>query len=232
MTTDLPPVPSAPKRGRLVAVLLLLGVGGHLFYQLDGWMPWTIAPGLLPDRLRTRTSCACTRRSIAVGHDNYPRHVRAAKAWPKARVAAERELEAALQDSVLVPFGNSPGRRIATLTHSHDLLHPGPAAVFHELERRFAEAVRGTPEADTRMVVSSLYRTTAQQKQLAGVNRSATRGRSSHSYGASIDVRELETTGDCGRALKKFEEVLKAMRKERRLLVIREGACLHLTAWR
>jgi hypothetical protein len=45
-------------------------------------------------------------------------------------------------------------------------------------------------------------------------------------------VRELETTGDCVRALKKFEEVLKAMRKERRLLVIREGACLHLTAWR
>ena len=92
--------------------------------------------------------------------------------------------------------------------------------------------VRGTPEADARLVVSSLYRTIAQQEQLAGVNPSATRGRSSHSYGASIDVRALETTGDCKRALKHFEDVLKAMRKERRLLVIREGACLHLTARR
>jgi len=224
--------PSPAPKGRSLLVTLVLGLGSLLLYLAHGWMPWREAAFELRERLPMRTSCACTRKSISAGHDHYPRHVHAAKAWPNARLATERGLEAAVRDSVLVPFGNSPSRRIATLTHSHDLLHPGAAGVFHDLERRFAEAVRGTPEADARLVVSSLYRTTAQQKQLAGVNPSATRGRSSHSYGASIDVRALETTGDCKRALKHFEDVLKAMRKERRLLVIREGACLHLTARR
>jgi hypothetical protein len=186
---------------------------------------------LTPLKKERFSNCSCNRESISVpGHDSYPNHIKAAKAWPNSSVVADSKLDEKKKKGNLIKFGKKDGRKIAHLTHSHDLLHPGPAKVFDELSQRFHDEVASTSEADSKIVISSLCRTKEQQKSLMKTNRAATRGISSHSYGASIDIRNIETSGSCKAALGKLQKVIREMKKEGKILVIREGACLHLTA--
>jgi hypothetical protein len=224
-----------------IRILLFALLGGGLLLAASGWTLWQLmrhaaAHGFFEvaaPRPVKRHTCPCNTSTVKLGRrDPYGQHLRAAVRWPGARIHHGHELAQARSDSDLVPFGPSTHRRIAGLTHSHDLLHPGAADVFTELEHRFRTAVEGTPEADARIVISSLYRTREQQRSLCRVNRNAIDGRSSHNYGASIDIKALETRGRCSVALERFQDVLQGMRREKRLLVIREGECLHLTARR
>ena len=84
----------------------------------------------------------------------------------------------------LVEVEDGRGYRIDRLKHSKAMLLPEVYELLIEMGNAYADALEGTDSEGTVFRVTSLTRTDAQQS--ARRNRNATRGESTHSYGASF----------------------------------------------
>ena len=63
-------------------------------------------------------------------------------------------------------------------------------------------------------------------------NRNATRGESTHSYGASFDIAFMDRPNEkanCSRPTREIQKLLVKYQKAGRILIIPEGGCMHIT---
>jgi len=177
--------------------------------------------------------CACNRHTIPVERNPYTAHRQAARALPNSFfIRHDRDAESGQRKGKLVPVADGPGFDIADLQDSHPLLVPEARDVLQEIGAAFAARLEGTPNAGTRIRVTSLTRTDAQQRGLGRKNYNAIDGGSTHSYGASFDLAFLDrpsNAADCSAPTQALIDVLDRLQKDRRILVIPEGVCLHVT---
>jgi hypothetical protein len=180
--------------------------------------------------------CACNRHTIPVERNPYTAHREAARALPNSFfIRNDRDAEGGQRKGKLVPVADGPGYDIADLRDSHPLLVPEARDVLQEIGAAFAARLEGTPNAGTLIRVTSLTRTDAQQRGLGRKNYNAIDGGSTHSYGASFDLAFMDRPdngADCSAPTAALIEVLDGLIKERRILVIPEGVCLHVTVRR
>jgi hypothetical protein len=219
--------------------LVLLVISGAVLFlnaeriglMMNREVPEALTPGSpAPER---SNRCACTWDSMRLTRDDYAdKHRPAAESLANdVLISDEATLNTQLAKGKLVPFKIDRGMRLQKLTHSEPFLHPTAAKTYQELALRFSDALIETPEHDALIVVSSVTRTSLQQAEiLRRYPFGATRGTSTHSYGASIDLLFVETAGDCYRARKALEGVINAMQSEGKLYVCPESKCIHLTA--
>lgn len=217
----------------LVVVVLVLGYVNRAFLQ-------RLVPGsssieeVVPSRRlggETNT-CSCTWDSMRLKRDDYATVHRptAKRLAASAFIENEAELNRLLSKGKLIPFKSKDGMHIRKLTHSEPFLHPKAATVFDELRTRFFDRL-DEREKDAVIVVSSVTRTAGQQGEIRRrYPNGATPGRSTHSYGASIDILSVETSGNCYNARKALERTLQEMQGENKLLICPESKCIHLTA--
>lgn len=177
--------------------------------------------------------CACNRSTIPVDKNPYTAHREAARALPNSFfIRHDRDAERGQQRGKLVLVADGPGYDIADLSDSHPLLVPAARDVLQEIGAAFAASLKGTPNEGTRIRVTSLTRTDAQQTGLERKNYNAIDGVSTHSYGASFDLAFMDrpsNAADCSAPTQALIDVLDRLQKDRRILVIPEGVCLHVT---
>ena len=103
-------------------------------------------------------------------------------------VAGERDLGVYLAAGRLVPLTDTEFYQVRVLEHSKPFVVPELAASLDEIGRRFQARLAGQGLPPYRFVVTSALRTADLQSDLRTSNRNAATGRSSHEYGASVDI--------------------------------------------
>ena len=105
-------------------------------------------------------------------------------------------------------------------------------ALLEDLGNDFADLLVGTPSEGTRIRVTSLTRTVKQQNRLGRRNYNAIDEASTHSYGASFDIAftdRPDNAADCSAPTRAIQQVLSQYQKSKRILVIPELSCMHVT---
>jgi hypothetical protein len=135
----------------------------------------------------------------------------------------------------LVNVYDGRGYRIGRLTHSKAMLLPEVRTLLQEMGNDYADALEGTDSEGTVFRVTSMTRTHDQQKKLTRSNLNATRGKSTHSYGASFDIAFMDranSKANCNRPTREIQKLLLQYQKEGRILIIPERGCMHITLLR
>ena len=174
-------------------------------------------------------SCGCTKHHLNFKKDKYDLHRSAAKTLASGDIiSSHNELK---NSSNMVKVTNGIGYAVATakLTHSEPYLHKKAYSVLKEIGAEFDKKLKGTKAEGSKFKISSLTRTTKQQKELSRRNRNATKGTSAHSYGAAFDIYSIEGASGCSIARKELNEILVNYQKEGKLLLCPEGGCIHIT---
>lgn len=185
------------------------------------------------DDLAAYQRCPCNWKSLRLKRNDYALEHRPAAERLSGNffITDDATRATALRTGQLVPLIADGGMRLQRFQHSTPHLLPIAAERVGELSKRFKEKLKGTQEEDARFVISSVTRTKAQQESIQKrYPGTATQGTSTHSYGASVDVLFIETKGNCIKARKVFESVLKEMQEDKHFLVCPESNCIHLTA--
>lgn len=182
---------------------------------------------------KSKEVCSCTNHSIKFKRDHYDHHREHARQLNNNRILTEERIHSA---AGIVKVNNGKGYVIDThkLTHSYPYLNRKAYSVLLEMGNAYAEQVKGTKAEGSVFHISSLARTTEQQKKLlrSSIGRNATRKESAHSFGASFDIWKLESGQNCHVARKAFEIVLKEFQKNGKILLCPEGNCIHVTVKR
>ena len=130
----------------------------------------------------------------------------------------------------LVDVVDNDGYRIAHLTHSSAHLTQNTYNRLKEMGKRFKEALKLSSQSDAYFVVSSLSRTEhTQQEELRKIEKNATSGISSHSYGVSFDIEKIKTPDRCTDIQMCLKQVLREMQDEGKILLCPESNCIHVT---
>ena len=131
--------------------------------------------------------CSCCKKTIRIPRNPYTRHQKAARSLPNSFfIKNDSDIRYGLGVNKLVEVEDGRGYRIDRLKHSKAMLLPEVYELLIEMGNAYADALEGTDSEGTVFRVTSLTRTDAQQRKLARRNRNATRGESTHSYGASF----------------------------------------------
>ena len=174
-------------------------------------------------------SCGCTKHHLNFKKDSYGKHRAAAKKMSGGDIiASHNELTSS---GSLVEVYDGIGYSVATakLTHSEPYLHKKAYSVLKEIGAEFDKKLKGTKAEGSKFKISSLTRTTKQQKELSRRNRNATKGTSAHSYGAAFDIYSIAGHSGCSIARKELNEILVKYQKKGKLLLCPEGGCIHVT---
>jgi len=193
-----------------------------------------VVPVVLEDvPLGSLDPCSCCKKTIRVPKNPYTRHQKAARSLPNSFfIRHDNDIESGIRSNKLVQVNDGRGYRIMRLTHSKPLLLPEVLALLVEMGNAYADALEGTDSEGTVFRVTSLTRTEVQQKQLIKRNRNATRGISTHSYGASFDIAFMDRPnekGNCNLPTREIQKLLLKFQKEGRIYIIPEGGCMHIT---
>lgn len=118
----------------------------------------------------------------------YRLHLERGRALGVPPVGGEADLRRHLEAGRLVPLADNAFYTVKVLEHSSPFITPQMADLLAEIGRRFqAElAERGLPPL--KYTISSVTRTASSQAALARINANATRGRSSHEFGTTVDI--------------------------------------------
>ena len=111
-------------------------------------------------------------------------------------------------------------------------MHLTPLALkrLNELGRLFRKNLEDSKDANSYFVISSVTRTEKQQKQIVhAYPNSATRNKSTHSYGVSFDISKMMYKSSCNYSLKALEKALTEMQSQGKLLICPEKGCIHIT---
>lgn len=177
--------------------------------------------------------CSCCKKTIRVPRNPYTRHQQAARNLPNSFfVKNDSDIRYGLSVDKLVEVKDGRGYRIDRLSHSKAMLLPEVKKLLEEMGNAYADALEGTDSEGTVFRVTSLTRTDEQQRKLARRNRNATKGASTHSYGASFDIAFMDRPNEkanCSRPTREIQKLLIKYQKEGRVLIIPEGGCMHIT---
>ena len=177
--------------------------------------------------------CSCCKKTIRIPRNPYTRHQKAARSLPNSFfIKNDSDISYGLGVNKLVEVEDGRGYRIDRLKHSKAMLLPEVYELLIEMGNAYADALEGTDSEGTVFRVTSLTRTDAQQRKLARRNRNATRGESTHSYGASFDIAFMDRPNEkanCSRPTREIQKLLLKYQKEGRILIIPEGGCMHIT---
>lgn len=174
-------------------------------------------------------SCSINAKVMSFERDAYTLHVSAAQKLPNiSAVETQKERDAFIKKGELVPLKNSTGYRVQWMIYSSPYIHPDMLSRITELESRFVQKQKEHGLSRVQFIITSAYRTTTQQKNLRKVNKNATSGTSSHSFGASIDIAWLQGK-HCEQARPLLEAIIKEMQKEEKLYLCPESKTLHIT---
>ena len=103
-------------------------------------------------------------------------------------VPTEADLARQLRAGRLVPLVDNEYYVVRILEHSKPFVLPALRERVDEVGRRFQAALDDAGLPPYRLTISSALRTADLQRELGQTNRNATAGRSSHEYGASVDL--------------------------------------------
>ncbi|MDG2425078.1 MAG: DUF5715 family protein [Flavobacteriales bacterium] len=178
--------------------------------------------------------CTCSKSTMKkLAHNPYTQHRKRARNLPGSFfVKNNADVQSRVQRGKIVEVTNSRGYHLGSLNHSKPYLLKDAKFVLDEIGRRFADAMEGTAEEGASIRVTSLTRTEWQHNKLKRRNRNATRGQSTHCFGASFDifaVDRLNNTMKCGGPTWALQEILYDMQKKGEILVVPEGNCMHIT---
>jgi hypothetical protein len=180
--------------------------------------------------------CSCCKKTIRVPRNPYTRHQAAARSLPNSFfIKNDSDVRYGLGVKKLVEVTDGRGYRIDRLRYSKSMLIPEVKALLEEMGNSYADALEGTSSEGTVFRVTSLTRTEEQQRKLTRRNRNATRGLSTHSYGASFDIAFMDRPNEkanCNRPTREIQKLLLRFQKEGRILIIPEGGCMHITLLR
>ena len=188
----------------LAALVLGLGLGWSLHRQLQppppppppsaGMTPAVDSLASYVTRLRSRFE---QLREPTSGEENrlrrpatpsYTEHLDRADSLGVPPLDTEAELATHLRTGRLVPLVDNEFYVVRILEHSKPFVRPVLRERLDEVGRRFQTALADAGLPPYRVTVSSALRTADLQRALARTNRNATSGRSSHEYGASVDL--------------------------------------------
>ncbi|RLD43967.1 MAG: hypothetical protein DRI86_08700 [Bacteroidetes bacterium] len=166
----------------------------------------------------------------SIKNDNYRLHRKVAKRHYVGLIKNNVEIKDGLKSGKLVKVNAAAGFEIAKLQYSKKVLAPRSYKILKKLGSRFA-MVAGKNDFFT---VTSLTRTALQQEQLSSRNRNATKGISTHSYGASFDISYSRFNGKRCQNQKMKDYLVRELsnlQKEGEIYVIDEKAnyCFHIT---
>lgn len=181
--------------------------------------------------IKKTPSCACTWKTMPFKKKNYYKlHRKSASKLEKAELISDFEHQLELQSKeILVPIGNSKGYIVQSMNHGSPYLHKDAVTMLDEIEERYLQKQIENNLPVEQFVISSAARTHKQQKNLAKRNRNATKGVSSHSYGASIDIPRI-IGKRCSENRTLLLEVLEEMQKEKKVYLTPESITIHVTA--
>ena len=177
--------------------------------------------------------CSCCKKTIRIPRNPYTRHQSAARNLPNSFfIKNESDVRYGLGVQKLVEVSDGRGYRIDRLRYSKAMLLPEVKDLLEEMGNDYADAMEGTDSEGTVFRVTSMTRTDEQQRRLTRRNRNATRGQSTHSYGASFDIAFMDRPNEnanCSRPTREIQKLLLRYQKEGRILIIPEGGCMHIT---
>ena len=177
-------------------------------------------------------SCSCTSKSLHFQRDSYSdKHRPMAKQVTGGRFIEDKaKLRAYLEENQLVTISDHKGYHIQSLGHSSKHLTPLAKQRLEELGSLFRKNLKGTPDAKSYFLISSVTRTEAQQCKIRkAYPGSATLQKSTHSYGVSVDISRVMFKRSCKSSLKALEKAIDQMQGEGKLLICPEKGCIHLT---
>ncbi len=189
--------------------------------------------GLADVPLGSLEPCSCCKQTVRVPRNPYTSHQIAARALPNSFfIRHNDDIALGIRSNKLVEVIDGRGYRVNRLRHSQPLLLPEVLALLVEMGNAYADALDGTDSEGTVFRVTSLTRTKEQQTALTRKNRNATRGISTHSYGASFDIAFMDRPnekGNCNRPTREIQKLLLKFQKEGRIYIIPERGCMHIT---
>ena len=128
---------------------------------------------------------------------------------------------------------NDKGRKgyyIQKLDYSSKHLTPLAYKRLNDLGSLFMSYLKKSKDTKSYFIVSSLTRTEKQQKDLReSGEKGATKGKSSHNYGVSFDISHIKSFSSDKITSKALENALKQMQKEKKILLLSENDCIHVT---
>ncbi len=119
---------------------------------------------------------------------SYTDHLEMADSLGVPPLDTEAELAAHLRTGQLVPLVDNEFYVVRVLEHSKPFVRPLLRDRVDEVGRRFQAGLAEAGLPPYRFTISSALRTADLQRDLRQSNRNATSGRSSHEYGASVDL--------------------------------------------
>ncbi len=177
--------------------------------------------------------CSCNKKVLKLAKNPYTDHRRAARNLPNSFFVKDKnELNAGKRNGKLAEVKDGRGYHISALSHSYAVLLPEVKELLKDLGNDFADLLVGTPSEGTRIRVTSLTRTVKQQNRLGRRNYNAIDEASTHSYGASFDIAftdRPDNEADCSAPTRAMQQVLSQYQKAKRILVIPERDCMHVT---
>jgi hypothetical protein len=183
-------------------------------------------------QIYSNSKCSTNWNTVDVERDDYKtKHLPAAiKLTDNKFIASNKQLNLLLHSNKLLPVNNDVGFEVRKLKYSSNNLHPVALKRLKELGTRFSEKNRGNSNETSSIKISSLTRTEIQQEQLRGaMPRAATKGKSTHSFGASFDIVSIHYKKSRTGLLSNLGFVLSEMQEEGKILICPERACLHIT---
>lgn len=162
--------------------------------------------------------------------DHIDLHRKSAAQFGLPMINTSAELQQLVDSGKLVSVTENKGYKIHTLTHSHPALIPEAYEALKEIGIQFWDHTG----PDNIFMVTSLTRTSDDQKRLRKVNLNATRNESTHCYGCSFDISyvRFNAVKEPNPKLQKIlEDILVRMKDEGRIYVIieKKSACYHIT---
>lgn len=177
--------------------------------------------------VKKKDSCPCNDKTMNLKFEDYhTTHVPAVK--KHKFILNNTQLKNEINKGNLIPVVNGIGYEIGILKYSSSYLHHKAYKILQELGHRYQKRVFNKTNQESYILISSLTRTLPQQKELAKVNRAATKGTSTHCFGFAFDIFVLKSS-NCSLSLLILQELLNAMRDEGKIFLCSENHCIHVT---
>ncbi len=170
------------------------------------------------------------KKYVPLRKDKYELHREMASSFGIPVIDNETVLKKYISNGKLQRIQNSQGYKIHDLTYSKPYLNASAKKTLQEIGVAFSH----TAGYGQYFMVTSLVRTHDSQKALTRTNVNATRGISSHSYGASFDISYIRFNGikgDNSKLRSMLESILYDMQQQGKIYVLveRRSACYHIT---
>ena len=196
-----------------------IGYAQHLIFGIEGI------------RKHKTPTCSFTKRQIpTLKKDKYSLHRKAAQDLPKMSWIENESLkEDFIEKGVLVPIQNSEGYIVRKMNYGSPYVHSDTLKMLQHIETQFLLKLEERELPPSKFVITSATRTEIQQNRLRKRSpRTATSGKSSHSYGASIDIAKVYGH-HCDEARDALAEVLIELQKKKILYLCPESITIHVT---